>query len=131
MFRKAYNYNSTDEAVTLFRSLPYECQRLFPHVEQLLRLLLVLPVSSASSERSFSSLRRLKTWLRTTMTQQRLNHIAVLHTHQEELDALDTTKILQEFIHALTFVVPFLDINLKYRFTGCTPGSGWMNRAKL
>src|SRR6218665_2646004 len=71
-----------------------------PHVEQLLRLLLVLPVSSASFERSFSGLRRLKTWLRSTMTQQRLNHIAVLHTHQEELDALDTAKILSEFLRA-------------------------------
>lgn len=100
MFRRAYKYSSIDEAVTLFRSLSTECRQLFPHVEQLLRLLLVLPVSSASSERSFSSLRRLKTWLRATMTQQRLNHIAVLHTHQEELDALDTSSILSEFIAA-------------------------------
>lgn len=100
MFRRAYKYSSIDDAITLFRSLPTECRQLFPHVEQLLRLLLVLPVSSASSERSFSSLRRLKTWLRATMTQQRLNHIAVLHTHQEELDALDTTSILSEFIAA-------------------------------
>ena len=100
MFRRSYKYSSIDEAVTLFRSLPMECQKLFPHVEQLLRLLLVLPVSSASSERSFSSLRRLKTWLRATMTQQRLNHIAVLHTHQEELDALDTSSILTDFIAA-------------------------------
>jgi hypothetical protein len=100
MFRRAYKYSSIDEAVTLFRSLSTDCRQLFPHVEQLLRLLLVLPVSSASSERSFSSLRRLKTWLRATMTQQRLNHIAVLHTHQEELDALDTSIILSEFIAA-------------------------------
>ena len=34
------------------------------------------------------------------MTQQRLNHIAVFHTHQEELDALDTTTILSEFVSA-------------------------------
>jgi hAT family C-terminal dimerisation region len=60
MFRQAYQYRSTDEATTLFCRLPHECQRLFPHVEQLLRLLLVLPVSSASSERSFLGLRRLK-----------------------------------------------------------------------
>ena len=100
MFRRAYKYKSTDEATSLFPSLPPKCRRLFPHVEQLLRLLLLLPVSSASSERSFSGLRRLKSWLRTTMTQQRLNHIAVPHTHLEELDALDTTTILSEFVSA-------------------------------
>ena len=34
------------------------------------------------------------------MTQQRLNHLAVLHTHQEELDALDISSILSDFIAA-------------------------------
>nr|XP_005755119.1 PREDICTED: zinc finger MYM-type protein 1-like [Pundamilia nyererei] len=36
----------------------------------------VIPVSSAEAERSFSALRRLKTWLRSTMTQMRLNNAA-------------------------------------------------------
>lgn len=35
--------------------------------EVLLRLLVVVPASSAEAERSFSALRRLKTWLRTEM----------------------------------------------------------------
>ena len=34
------------------------------------------------------------------MTHQRLNHIAVLHIHREELDALDTATILSEFVSA-------------------------------
>ena len=34
------------------------------------------------------------------MTQKRLNHEAVLHTHQEEFDALDTNKILSDFVSA-------------------------------
>ena len=37
------------------------------------------------AERSFSGLRRLKTWLRSTMMQKRLNGIAVCHIHQERL----------------------------------------------
>ena len=32
----------------------------------------MIPVSSASAERSFSTLRRLKTWLRASMTEDRL-----------------------------------------------------------
>ena len=43
----------------------------------------------------FYSLLRMKKWL---MTQQRLNHVAVLHTHQEKLDALVTSSILSDFI---------------------------------
>jgi hAT family C-terminal dimerisation region len=41
----------------------------YEKVEKLVRLLLVAPASSAEAERSFSALRRLKTWLRSTMTQ--------------------------------------------------------------
>jgi len=47
-------------------------------------------VMSCRAERSFSSLRRLKqTFLRSTVTQKRLNHIAVLHSRREEHAALE------------------------------------------
>ena len=57
---------------------------VFSKVEQLLRtrlftLLLVLPVSSCEDERIFSSLRRLKKFLCSTMTQRRINSITFLH----------------------------------------------------
>jgi len=62
---------------------------LFGEVERLLNLLLVVPVSSATAERSFSDLRRLKTYLRATLCQQRLNHLAILHVHKNVVDQLD------------------------------------------
>ena len=37
------------------------------------KLILVMPATNAVSERSFSTLRRLKTWLRSTMNQDKLN----------------------------------------------------------
>ena len=61
------------------------------------RLLLVCPTSSCEAERSFSALRRLKTWLRNTMSQQRLISVAVCHIHQDRLDALDLKAIAREF----------------------------------
>ena len=67
-------------------------------VEQLVRLLLTIPASSAETERSFSSLRRLKSYLHTTMKQQRLNHCTVLHEHQAALDNLDFNEIAQDFV---------------------------------
>ena len=44
----------------------------FPQVTRLVHLLLVIPATSATAERSFSSLRKIKTYLRTTMKQERL-----------------------------------------------------------
>ena len=64
----------------------------------LIRLLLLSPGSSAEAERSFSSLRRLKTWLLSTMTQTRLNSIAVCHAHQDVIDEVDLSKLKDEFV---------------------------------
>ena len=55
---------------------------------------MVAPVSSAEAECSFSALRRLKTWLRSTMTQKGLNGIAVCHVHQDLLGKNWTGKTL-------------------------------------
>ena len=71
---------------------------LFDQVVVLTRLLLTIPASSAEAERSFSALRRLKTYLRSTMSQQRLNSIAILNVHQHRLDALNIRKIACEFV---------------------------------
>ena len=41
---------------------------------------------------------RLKTYLRSTMTQQRLNNVAVLHVHQRRLMSVSLDDILTDFI---------------------------------
>ena len=43
--------------------------------------MMVLPVTSCEAECSFSTLRRLKTYLRTTMSQERLNGLALLNVY--------------------------------------------------
>ena len=48
---------------------------------------------NALSERSFSALRRIKTWLRTTMDQVRLNSCMTLHVHKTKTDSLPLTSI--------------------------------------
>ena len=63
-----------------------------------LKLVLVMPATNATSERSFSTLRRLKTYLRNSMTQQRLNNLMVLHVHKDLTDRLDLASIVNEFI---------------------------------
>ena len=49
---------------------------------KLLRLLLATPATNATSECCFSALHRIKTYLRSTMTQDRLNHIMIMNIHK-------------------------------------------------
>jgi hypothetical protein len=69
---------------------------MLEEVVNLLKLFLTLPVTSCTAERSFSCLRRLKTFLRSTLTQKRLNHIAVLHCHREQ--TVNLKEICNNFI---------------------------------
>jgi len=98
MFRHNHTYTCVSGIVQHFQDMLPEVQLLFPQVKELIILLLVCPASSCSAERSFSSLRRLKTWLRSTMSQRRLNAVAVCNTHQDILDDIDITAIAVEFV---------------------------------
>ena len=50
---------------------------VFPNILILLVIFLTVPVTSAECERSFSCLKRLKTWLRSTIGQSRLSSLAI------------------------------------------------------
>jgi hypothetical protein len=77
-----------------------EMRAMFPNVESLVRLLLVNPASAATAERSFSGLCRLKTYLRSSCGQLRLNNLAICHVHKEILDTLDISSLMNEFVLA-------------------------------
>ncbi len=70
------------------------------NVKRLMQLILVMPATNASSERSFSALRRLKTYLRTTMKQDHLNYLMLLHVHKDKTDDQDLKVIVNEFINS-------------------------------
>ena len=61
MFKTNYTYQSSTEAARILRDMKPQFRKLFPQVEVFIKLLFVIPVSSAEAERSFSALRRLKT----------------------------------------------------------------------
>lgn len=50
----------------------------FPCLLQLLQISMTISVSTAKCERSFSTLKRIKSYLRSTMSEQRLNDMAIL-----------------------------------------------------
>ena len=85
---------------------------LAPNFISALKTYIVLPSSTCEAERSFSTLRRSKTYLRSTSTQQSLNNLTVLTTHRDETEALDLNDVVTEFvsrsqIHRNNFGVQF------------------------
>ena len=67
-------------------------------VDKLLKLYFTFPVTTATAERSFSSLRRIKTFLRSTMTHCRLNNLFWLYIHTSRTDLQDLSAIAKEFV---------------------------------
>ena len=64
---------------TSSKSLEHANESMFPNIHILLRLICTLPVTSSECECSISVLRRLKTYLRSTMGQERMTGLALMH----------------------------------------------------
>ena len=97
----------------------------FTEVHKLLKLYLTIPVTTASSERNFSALKCIETYLRNSITQQSLNHCMLFHIHQERTGALDLKSVAKEFTPAnerrIAFFNqncfgPLLTLDKKYKF---------------
>jgi hypothetical protein len=73
-------------------------KNMLTEVDKLLRIYFCFPVTSATAERSFSLLRRIKTFLRSTMCQTRLNNLFTLFVYTSKTDALDLNGIAKEFV---------------------------------
>ena len=71
---------------------------IISEVVTLLKLLIVVPATNAESERGFSTMRRLKNYLRSTMGDNRLDNLMVLCIHKESLGQIDMVKVLNEFV---------------------------------
>lgn len=84
-----------EKTPTLERALIYIPHELYPNVWLCLNLLVAMPVSTATAERSFSSMRRLKTYLRATMSTERLSGLGLLHVHRDR--ELDAERVVDNF----------------------------------
>jgi len=106
MFHSLPGMTTTETAPTLnacsdvLKHMVPAMRAVFPHVEALIRLLLVNPASSATAERSFSSLRRLKTYLRSTCGQRRLNNLPICHVQKNIMDGVNVPQLMREFVEA-------------------------------
>ncbi|XP_021828817.1 zinc finger MYM-type protein 1 [Prunus avium] len=69
----------------------------FPNVSIAYRIILTLPVTVASAERSFSKLKLIKSYLRSTMSQERLNGLAILCIEKNMLENIDFEEVIDDF----------------------------------
>jgi len=111
------HFSGSTDSITLqdcleyLRGLSDGGRSFYSEVCQVVKLLLVMPATNAYSERSFSVMRRLKTYLRSTMGQARLNHIMLLHIYKTQLDSLCLPSIANDFVcgseHRLSYFGKF------------------------
>ena len=80
---------------TLVETLDHANSQFYPGVYVALVTLLTYPVSTCTAERSFSSIKRLKFPPRSTMTDERLSSLAILHIHKRK--NVDIDRLVTEF----------------------------------
>ena len=71
-----------------------QVQGLFPNVEIALRMYLVLVVSKFSAKRSFSKLKLIKNWLRTSMCNDRLSRLALMSIEADILREINFEDVV-------------------------------------
>lgn len=95
-------YNSASQAnITKNESaMKYlqECNKeIFPNIYKLLKILVTLPVTTSTVERSFSTLKYLKNYLRNSISEERLNGLAMLYIYRNiSVTEDEIFKILQQ-----------------------------------
>ena len=71
-------------------------QQSFCNIYTFLQLLATVPISSATCERSISTLRYIKTYLRNSMTPDRLNGLALMYVHRDK--HIDLDQVIELFV---------------------------------
>ena len=85
-------------ALELLTFLLEKClQAVYPNLWVALRIALTLPVTVASAERSFSKLKLIKTYLRSTMGQERPSGLAVISINGEVAQKLSYDDLISDF----------------------------------
>ena len=93
----------TSIALRMFQAIVNnEMQDTFPNVYICLRIYLSLLVTNCSGERSFSALKRIKNYLRSTLKDEKLNHLALMHVESSVLRKLNFNNVLDDFVERVT-----------------------------
>ena len=103
---------SLRDCIQFLRDLSPAKKLFFSEICLVAKLVLVMPATNAVSKRCFSAMRRLKTYLRSSMGQSRLNHIMIRSIYKEEVDNINIDLLGDEFIrgseHRLQYFGKFI-----------------------
>lgn len=90
--------NRLDSIYELMNTRP-NAKIAMPNLHSLLKLMKTVAVSSATAERNFSALKRLKLWTRATMSQNSLNNRLFAIIHKTLMDSTNFKDIADEFVN--------------------------------
>ncbi|KAK0150731.1 repressor of the inhibitor of the protein kinase [Merluccius polli] len=87
--------------MTAFELLSFLCEKkledIYPNLWIALRVTVTLPVTVASAERSFSKLKLIKTYLRSSMSQERLSGLSIMSINHDVGKDLSYDDIIDDF----------------------------------
>lgn len=86
------------DIIKYISSLTTAQKQLLSEVCTVMMLILVMPATNATLERTFSALRRIKSYLRSTMSQGRINNLIVVHVHKDVTNNIKLENIADEFV---------------------------------
>jgi len=69
-----------------------------PHIHQLLKLYMSVPLGSATAERTLSVMRRVKSWLRSSMSSNTLNNRIFSVIQKQRIDEVAAQEVAKEFV---------------------------------
>nr|XP_002161386.3 52 kDa repressor of the inhibitor of the protein kinase-like [Hydra vulgaris] len=106
---KVYWKNHSETAPKTISDSLQKCDgNTFPNISTILRILCTVPVTTCTCERSLSALKRIKTSLRNSMTDDCLNGISMLHIHRDV--EIDLNIVIDEFATAFPRRMEFKNI---------------------
>ena len=91
---KQFWNSQSDKPKTAIESLNH-ASSFYPNIKELNKIICVIPVTTCTAERTFSSLRRTKTYLRSTIEEDRLNGLMLLNIHRDI--KITPEEVIEEF----------------------------------
>ena len=91
------NRNIINNPIKFYEFIISYGEDVFPNLQIALHLLLSIGCSIASCERSFNKLKLIKTYMRSTLSQEKLSGLAILSIERKIFNNINIEEIVEEF----------------------------------